>query len=75
MTTTAKFAHDDIVKVISTGQQGTVKGSRHEEEKFIYRLLLGGDAAEEIDATENDLKLVKMANEDETGLSAIRYIS
>lgn len=74
MSTTGKFLHDDIVKVISSGQTGTVKGFRHEDDGFIYRVLLAGDIAEEIDVAEDQLQLHKIANDDETGLH-IRYIS
>lgn len=74
MSHSAKFAHSDIVKIISSGDTGTVTTSRESESGLVYTVQLTHDPAIEIDQLEDGIELVKRANEDETGL-AIRYIS
>lgn len=63
MSMSRKFAHDDVVKVIETGETG-----------FVYGVQLGGGPATETAVPEDALELVKIANDDETGF-AVRYIS
>jgi hypothetical protein len=70
----AKFAHNDIVKIISSGDTGTVKTLRESESGHVYTVQLAREAAIELDIPEDGIALVKRANEDETGF-AIRYIS
>jgi hypothetical protein len=74
MSTSRKFAHDDIVKVIETGETGIVKSFHEHENGNVYGVQLGGKQAAETAVPEDALELVKIANEDETGF-AIRYIS
>jgi hypothetical protein len=74
MSHSAKFAHNDIVKIISSGDTGTATTSRENESGYVYTVQLTHDPAMKIDALEDGIELVKRANEDETGL-AIRYIS
>lgn len=65
--------HDDIVKVIKSGETGTVKEVRQSDQGYIYGVKLS-TAGGQIDVAEDELELVKIANDDETGF-AIRYIS
>jgi hypothetical protein len=74
MNTSPKFAHADIVKVIATGETGTVKTVHESGHGHVYTLQLTGDATTDLDAPEDEIELVRRANEDETGF-AIRYIS
>jgi hypothetical protein len=74
MSIESKFAHGDIVKVIPTGETGTGKGVRESDNRYVYGVQLGENAATETDVAEDKLELVKKANDDETGF-AIRYIS
>ncbi len=74
MSPSRKFAHDDIVKVIETGETGIVKSFREDECGYVYGVLFGGGQAAETAVREDALALVKIANDDETGF-AIRYIS
>jgi hypothetical protein len=74
MSISRKFAHDDIVKVIETGETGIIKSFHQDENGFVYGVLLGRDAATETGVPEDELELVKIANDDETGF-AVRYIS
>lgn len=73
MSTHQKFAHDDVVKIMRSGKTGTVKGVRRDGRTNIYQVQ-PPDAAALIDVPEDELELVKIANDDETGY-AIRYIS
>ncbi len=72
MSISRKFAHDDIVKVIETG--GIIKSFHQDENGFVYGVQLGRGAATETGVPEDELELVKIANDDETGF-AVRYIS
>jgi hypothetical protein len=74
MSIASKFAHGDLVKVISTGETGTVKGVRESGHRYFYGVQLGEETAADTDVPEGELELVKKANDDETGF-AIRYIS
>jgi hypothetical protein len=74
MSIPGKFAHGDLVKVISTGETGTVKVLRESEHRYVYGVQLSEETATETNIPEDELELVKKANDDETGF-AIRYIS
>ena len=74
MSTSRKFAHDDIVKVIETGETGIVKSVHEDENGAVYGVQLAGGPATETVVPEDALELVKIANEDETGFD-LRYIS
>ena len=74
MSIESKFVHGDIVKVIPTGETGTVRGVRESDNRYVYGVQLGENAATETEVAEDTLELVKKANDDETGF-AIRYIS
>jgi hypothetical protein len=74
MSTSGKFAHDDLVRVIKTDQTGTVKGVREANHAYVYQVQLGETESTEIDVPEEGLELVKKANDNETGFH-IRYIS
>jgi hypothetical protein len=74
MSISRKFAHDDIVKVIETGETGIIKSFHQDENGFVYGVQLGRGAATETGVPEDELELVKIANDDETGF-AVRYIS
>jgi hypothetical protein len=70
---TPKFVHGDTVKLAETGQLGTVSSVHQTGNETVYSVRLE-TAAEPIKVSEGDLKLVKIANDDETGLH-IRYIT
>ena len=74
MSTSRKFAHDDIVKVMETGETGIVKSFHEDKDGYVYGVQLGGGPATETAVPEDALALVKIANDDETGI-AVRYIS
>jgi hypothetical protein len=74
MSTSRKFAHDDTVKLIATDETGTIKSFHEEDGGFVYGVRLGANPAAEIRAREEELALVKIANDGETGF-AVRYIS
>jgi hypothetical protein len=74
MSISRKFAHDDIVKVIETGETGIIKSFHQDENGFVYGVQLGRGPATETPVPEDGLELVKIANDDETGF-AVRYIS
>jgi hypothetical protein len=74
MSPSRKFAHDDIVKVIETGETGIVKSCHEDENGYAYGVQLGIGPAAETAVPEDALELVKIANDDETGF-AVRYIS
>jgi len=74
MCTSRKFAHDDIVKVIKTRETGIVKSFHQDENGSVYGVQLGRGPATETAVPEDELELVKIANDDETGF-AVRYIS
>ncbi len=74
MSTSRKFARDDIVKVIKTGETGIVKSFHEDENGYVYGVQLGGAPAIETAVPEDAVELVKIANDDETGF-AVRYIS
>jgi hypothetical protein len=71
---TPRFVHDDIVTVTETGQIGTVKEVHQAGSAYVYGILLKRGARETVNVPEAELELVKIANEDETGLH-IRYIT
>jgi hypothetical protein len=71
---TPRFVHDDIVTVTETGQIGTVKEVHQAGSAYVYGILLKTAARETVNVPEAELELVKIANEDETGLH-IRYIT
>jgi hypothetical protein len=69
-----RFVHDDIVRVVPTGQIGTVEAIHQVDNRYSYGVHLRTDAGELIDVAEEELALLKIANSDETGF-AIRYIT
>jgi hypothetical protein len=71
---TPRFVHDDVVKLIETGQIGTVKEVHQIGAGYVYGVQLRTDAAEHVNTPEAELELVKIANDDETGFT-IRYIT
>jgi len=71
---TPRFVHDDIVKLIQTGQIGTVREVHRIGDGYVYGVELRTDAGEHVSAPEAELELVKIANDDETGFT-IRYIT
>ena len=70
---TPRFIHDDIVR-LATGQIGTVKEVHQTGSAYVYGIQLKTAACETVNVPEAELELVKIANEDETGLH-IRYIT
>jgi hypothetical protein len=74
MSTSGRFAHDDLVRVIKTDEKGTVKGVRQANHGYVYQVQLGEIEGTEIEVPEEGLELVEKANDDETGFH-IRYIS
>ncbi len=74
MSPSRKFAHDDIVKVIETGETGIIKSVHDDENGHVYGVQFAKEPATETAVPENALELVKIANEAETGFH-IRYIS
>ena len=73
MSASTKFAHDDTVTIIETGETGRVKGVRQEKEGYVYQVQVS-ESAQQVDVPEDGLKLLKIANDQEKGF-AIRYIS
>jgi hypothetical protein len=71
---TAKFVHNDTVKVTGTGQIGTVNEVRQIANGNLYSVKLSEDECSHIYVPEAELELVKIANDDETGLR-VRYIT
>jgi hypothetical protein len=69
-----RFVHDDVVRVVRTGQIATVKEVHQTGNGYVYAVHLRTDAGEMIDVAEEELALLKIANGDETGF-AIRYIT
>jgi ribosomal 30S subunit maturation factor RimM len=69
-----RFVHDDIVTLTETGQIGTVKEVHQTGNAYVYGIQLKTAASETVNVPEAELELVKIANEDETGLH-IRYIT
>lgn len=74
MSVSRKFIHDDVVKVTETGEAGLIKGFHQDEDRIIYTVRLQRDPAIEVAVPEEALELVKIANDDETGLS-MRYVT
>jgi hypothetical protein len=74
MSTSGRFGHDDLVRVIKTDEKGTVKGVRQANHGYVYQVQLGEIEGTEIELPEEGLELVTKANDDETGFH-IRYIS
>jgi hypothetical protein len=70
---TPKFVHGDTVKLAETGQLGTVSSVHQTGNQAVYSVRLKTTAGL-IEVPEGDLELVKIANDDETGLH-IRYIT
>ena len=68
-----KFIYDDLARVL-TGQVGTVTEVHQVRESYVYMVKLRTATAEEVDVPESELELVKIANDDETGI-VIRYIT
>ena len=71
---TPRFVHDDIVTLTETAQIGTVKEVHQTGGEYVYGVQLKTAACETVNVPEAELELVKIANEDETGLH-IRYIT
>jgi hypothetical protein len=71
---TPRFVHDDIVTVTETGQIGTIKEVHQTSGAFVYGVQLKTAACEAVNVPEAELELLKIANEDETGLH-LRYIT
>jgi len=71
---TPRFVHDDIVTLTETAQIGTVKEVHQTGGEYVYGIQLKTAACETVNVPEAELELVKIANEDETGLH-IRYIT
>jgi hypothetical protein len=69
-----KFVHDDIIKVIHTGQVGTVKEVTQSDDGYVYGVQLRTDADIHLEFPEGAIEMVKIANDDETGLH-LRYIT
>jgi len=69
-----RFVHDDIVTLTETGKIGTVKEVHQTGNAYVYGIQLKTAASETVNVPEAELELVKIANEDETGLH-IRYIT
>jgi hypothetical protein len=69
-----RFVHDDIVKLVRRGEIGTVREVHQTGNGFVYAVHLRTNAGEMIDVAEEELDLLKIANNDETGF-AIRYIT
>jgi hypothetical protein len=69
-----KFVHGDSVKVTKTAQLGTVSRIQQTGNQTVYSVNIGSETGEDIEVPEADLELVKIANDDETGLH-IRYIT
>lgn len=62
MRTSRKFAHDDLVKVIKTGETGIVSSFHQDENGSADGVQLGTGPATETAVPEDDLELVKIAN-------------
>jgi hypothetical protein len=45
MSISRKFAHDDIVRVMETGETGIMKSFHQDENRFVYGVQLGRGAA------------------------------
>jgi hypothetical protein len=71
---TPKFVQGDTVKLSGTGQLGTISSVHQTGNRNVYSVKLGTQSGEHTEAIEADLELVKVANDDETGLH-IRYIT
>jgi hypothetical protein len=69
-----KFVHDDIVTLVHENKIGTVKEVHQTGAGYAYSIQLRTNGGEFIDAAEDELALLKIANSDETGF-AIRYIT
>ena len=55
MSISRKFAHDDIVRVMETGETGTIKSFYQYENGFVYGVQLGRGAATETGVPEDSL--------------------
>ena len=71
---TPRFLHDDIVTLTETGQIGTVQEVHQAGSAYVYGIQLKAAACDSVNVPEAELELLKIANEDETGLH-IRYIT
>jgi hypothetical protein len=60
MSISRKCAHDDIVKVIETGETGVVTSFHQDENGFVYGVQLGRWRATETAVPEDALEPVKM---------------
>ena len=69
-----RFLHEDIVKVVTTGQVGTVMEVHQTGDKYVYGIQLRTDPPRHIEMAEAELELLRVANADETGLH-FRYIT
>jgi hypothetical protein len=66
--------HDDMVRVIPTGQVGTVMEVHQIGDGYVYGVQLRTEPTRYVEVPEAELELLKLANADETGLH-IRYIT
>ena len=69
-----KFVHDDIVTLVRKDKIGTVREVHQTASGYAYSIELRTNAGEIIDAAEDELALLKIANNDEFGF-ALRYIT
>lgn len=72
--TEPRFVHDDIVRLADEDQIGTVKEVHQTDTGYRYVIQLRTGTTQYIEVPEAELKLLKIANADETGLH-IRYIT
>jgi hypothetical protein len=68
------FVHGDTVKVLATSQVGTVKAVHRKDSGNVYEVQFKTSLAEIVNVREDELQLVAIANDGETGFH-IRYIS
>jgi hypothetical protein len=69
-----RFVHEDMIRVIPTGQVGTVREVHQIGDGYVYGVQLRTDTGRYVEVPEAELELLKIANADETGLH-IRYIT
>lgn len=55
---TPRFVHDDIIRVISTGQLGRVQDVHQTEIGYVYEVQVKTNPAEMMDVLEDDLALL-----------------
>lgn len=71
---TPRFVHEDMIRVIPTGQIGMVMEVHQIGDGYVYGIRLRTDPARYVEVPEAELELLRIANADETGLH-IRYIT